>query len=171
MTNLELFEANICHTVTGILIHNYQVLLVKHKKLGFWLPPGGHIEVGELPHLATEREFFEETGIKVKVINNSKFTSNESQFLPNPIATNLHWISQTNYHQRLKTGRPSGCEQHLAYVFLVKPIGPLELHHDPRESTDIGWFNSTQIQTLETKDNIIELLSSLLHTNPTADRF
>jgi 8-oxo-dGTP pyrophosphatase MutT (NUDIX family) len=40
------------------------ILLVKHKGLGVWLPPGGHVEEGELPQTAALRETFEETKIQ-----------------------------------------------------------------------------------------------------------
>ena len=53
------------HPQFGLAIDG-KVLLIKHKKLGIWLCPGGHLESGELLHQAAEREFWEETGIKVK---------------------------------------------------------------------------------------------------------
>jgi len=37
------------------------ILLVKHKGMGVWLPLGGHVEEGELPQIAALREAFEET--------------------------------------------------------------------------------------------------------------
>ena len=40
-----------------------RVLLVKHKRLGTWLPPGGEIEPDETPLQAAHRELFEETGL------------------------------------------------------------------------------------------------------------
>lgn len=43
--------------------HGGQVLLVKHKRLGAWLPVGGEIEPGETPFEAAVRELREETGL------------------------------------------------------------------------------------------------------------
>lgn len=40
-----------------------RVLLIKHKKLGLWLPVGGEMEPGETPLEAAQRELREETGL------------------------------------------------------------------------------------------------------------
>jgi 8-oxo-dGTP diphosphatase len=60
------------HLGVGILlIRNESLLLVKRKydpDAGYWSIPGGHIELGEKVEAAAEREAFEETGFKVKVI-------------------------------------------------------------------------------------------------------
>lgn len=40
-----------------------KILLIKHKRLGTWLPVGGEIEPGETPLEAARRELFEETGL------------------------------------------------------------------------------------------------------------
>ncbi|MFI5083488.1 MAG: NUDIX domain-containing protein [Streptosporangiales bacterium] len=44
-------------TASGIVLsHDEQVLLIKHRKLGMWLYPGGHIEPNEDPVQAVLRE-------------------------------------------------------------------------------------------------------------------
>lgn len=40
------------------------VLLVDHRRSGLWLPPGGHLEVGEHPADAARRELHEELGLE-----------------------------------------------------------------------------------------------------------
>ena len=44
--------------------HQGAVLLIKHKRLGTWLPIGGEIEPGERPLEAARRELREETGLE-----------------------------------------------------------------------------------------------------------
>src|SRR5687767_6270309 len=44
--------------------HRGRVLLIKHKRLGTWLPPGGELEDGETPLEAAKRELYEETGLE-----------------------------------------------------------------------------------------------------------
>lgn len=165
MTDLLTFNARICPTAGGFLVHDNRILLVKHKKLGIWLAPGGHLENDEQPHQAAEREVFEETNIRVKTISAVPLIqSNDSQYLPVPLAINLHWISPENYQARISSPHPDqprptslwpkGCEQHLGYIYLVKPVGDLLIKHDPNESDGIDWFSPDQIDTLETKTDL-----------------
>ncbi len=44
--------------------HEGRVLLIHHRRLAMWLPPGGELEVDETPLEAAARELFEETGLR-----------------------------------------------------------------------------------------------------------
>ncbi|MCU1362054.1 MAG: putative hydrolase [Ilumatobacteraceae bacterium] len=52
-------------TGSAIVVGKRGVVLHKHKRLGLWLQPGGHIEAGETPWDAALREAHEETGLDV----------------------------------------------------------------------------------------------------------
>ena len=56
-------------TVTGYVTcrERRSLLVVHHRKLGVWLPPGGHLEPNEVPHEAAIREVYEETGVRAQV--------------------------------------------------------------------------------------------------------
>jgi 8-oxo-dGTP pyrophosphatase MutT (NUDIX family)/ribosomal protein S18 acetylase RimI-like enzyme len=45
-----------------------RVLLHRHKRLGLWLQPGGHIDAGELPWNGSLREVVEETGLPASLV-------------------------------------------------------------------------------------------------------
>lgn len=55
-------------TVAVFVVHAQHVLLHPHPKIGFWLPPGGHIDAPELPDEAAVREVWEEAGIEVELV-------------------------------------------------------------------------------------------------------
>ena len=52
-------------TGSGIVVGPRGVVLLEHKRLGFWLQPGGHVDAGETPWAAALRECEEETGLDV----------------------------------------------------------------------------------------------------------
>lgn len=55
-------------TVAVFVVERGHVLLHLHRRTGLWLPPGGHIEPGELPDEAALRETMEEAGIAVRLV-------------------------------------------------------------------------------------------------------
>jgi len=50
-----------------------KVLLVDHKKVGLWLPTGGHVELDEYPKETVEREVFEELSIQADFLLSNSF--------------------------------------------------------------------------------------------------
>jgi len=133
-----------CFTCVGWTVYKGRTLLVKHKKLGIWLAPGGHIDENELPHQCAEREFFEETGVKVKAVSASPIPQGEaSEYLPLPFIANLHWIK--------KPRGDSFCEQHYGYGFFVQVLDTSQFGRQLEETDDIGWF---------TKDEALGVLTS-----------
>lgn len=155
----------LCYTAAGVLIHDGRVLLVKHKKLGIWLNPGGHIEPNELPHQAAEREFFEETGISVHAGHMQPLTeenSENSAYAPVPFLINVHWVCKENYQRRLQDGKnyqpvekwKKGCEQHVGFLYLLEPTSSLSIRKNDAETAGIDWFTEAEVAKLETRSNI-----------------
>ena len=50
-------------TSSAIVISERGVLLHRHKRMGTWMQPGGHVDPGETAAEAVLREVFEETGL------------------------------------------------------------------------------------------------------------
>lgn len=158
------FQPRICFTAAALILHKKKVLFIKHKKLGIWFAPGGHIEPGELPHLAAEREAFEETGVHVTTFD-PYFSrqSKTSQYLPSPFETNLHWVCRENFRRRKQSGDtyqpvklwPKGCEQHLGFLYLARPKEGWSIKRNHRETDGVDWFSLPEIEKLQTSEDII----------------
>ncbi|UTH74298.1 NUDIX hydrolase [Chromobacterium sp. IIBBL 290-4] len=58
------------HFTASVFVLNpaREVLLLRHRKLGVWLYPGGHVERDETPDQAALRELREETGIAAELM-------------------------------------------------------------------------------------------------------
>ena len=61
-------------TATGYTVNKNRtkMLLIHHRGLNKWLPPGGHIEENEVPHEAAIREVYEETGVMATPIKDDE---------------------------------------------------------------------------------------------------
>ncbi len=72
-------------TVTAFVSMDGATLLHWHRKVGLWLPPGGHIEPNEDPMQAASREALEETGFSVQILpTSSRFAYNDPPQLSPP---------------------------------------------------------------------------------------
>jgi 8-oxo-dGTP pyrophosphatase MutT (NUDIX family) len=52
-------------TASAIVVGPRGTVLHRHKRLGWWMQPGGHIDPGETPPTAARREATEELGVSV----------------------------------------------------------------------------------------------------------
>ena len=94
-------------TASVYIVFKNKVLLHKHKKLGIWLQPGGHIELDEDPNEAALREAKEETGLDVQLVGNT--TAYESAYgardLIVPKFLNRHYFdAPLNTHEHIDLG-------------------------------------------------------------------
>ena len=166
---LQNISAKRCLTASGWLLHNGKILMIKHKMLGIWLSPGGHVDPDELPHHAAEREFLEETGIKVKAVSAyplHEVEDDRAEDLPLPFRYNLHWINRPGE----KKARANGeiCEQHYVFGFFVVPenIKELELKFDDEGVDDIQWFGEEDVESIQTSLTIKEEMHTVFARHP-----
>jgi len=86
--------------VAGYIVHSGKLLLVAHKKLGKWLPPGGHIDGKETPEEALRREIAEETGLQVEIIADRDTNSDDesTRSLLRPQHMQVEDIDESHQH-------------------------------------------------------------------------
>ena len=112
-------------TVAVFVVWEERVLLHHHRKLGMWLPPGGHIEEDELPDDAAVREVFEETGIRVELVGEKREDIEDPVQLYRPAGIQLENIGPGH--------------QHIDLIYFARPRGAVEIHADYSEDR-VGWY-------------------------------
>jgi len=143
-------------TASVYIMEENRTLLIHHKKLHKWLPPGGHIDLNETPPEAAIREAYEETGIRVELMGSENI-----------------WI---NYRNAASIQRPYLClleeipayqnqpaHQHIDFVFIGRPIGGT-LRHNPNETNQIRWFSYDEISSLDPDIEIFQETFEILES-------
>jgi len=126
-------------TVAVFVIDEDRVVLLKHPKVGLWLPPGGHIEKGELPDDAAVREVHEETGLRVALVGEK--------------GPDIGVTPQT---------RPAGIQiepigpghEHIDLIYFARPLGHRELRSESGTS-GLGWYTVDQARSAGANDEVI----------------
>ena len=133
-------------TATGIVFNSKnQVLMVFHKKLNRWLPPGGHVEEDELPDDAVIREILEETGIDVKI-------KSLKQGINIPNKDSCRELERP-FMILLEDIEGDGKHNHIDMIYICSALSD-ELTPQKLEVSDIGWFALEEISELKTFDNV-----------------
>lgn len=112
-------------TVAVFVVSDGRVLLHFHRKLGMWLPPGGHIEPGELPDEAAVREVREETGIQVELVGERREDVEDPVQLHRPAGVQL---------ERIGPGH-----EHIDLIYFARPSGPTAIETGFEEDR-VGWY-------------------------------
>ena len=139
-------------TATVYIFHENKVLLHKHKKVGKWLPPGGHVEPNETPPEAAKREVFEETGLEISFIEQEhlKISAYNAKSFERPFLCLLEQIPKNkNYPEH----------EHMDMIYLARPV---QLKEDLIE---FQWFGYEELQSLEIFPDTAEVLRLLLKEN------
>lgn len=133
-------------TATAYIIEDSKVLLVFHRKMKKWLPPGGHLDDNETPAEGARREAREETGLEIEFIQDENV-----------------WIDRWNarsferpYMCLLEEIPPFGnqpAHQHVDFIYLAAPAGG-ETVQNPEETDGIRWFTLEEVESLAPDEEI-----------------
>src|SRR5207237_8467814 len=126
------------------VVHAERVLLHYHRKLGRWLPPGGHIENNEVPDAAAVREVAEETGIRARLVG--------PRGLPIDVPTQLV-VPAGIQIERIYPGH-----EHIDLVYFARPepddVAAAEIDPQLSESDQVGWYVAGDLPALGATDEI-----------------
>lgn len=133
-----------CIVAGCIIIKDGKTLMLKHKKIGAWLPPGGHVEPEEFPYEAAIRETKEETGIDVELIGEDAVNHRDADAytLPNPFAIVYERVPYKTQPMHI----------HFDMVYVGKAVGGSMANNE--ESTDMQWFGIEDVKKLDTLPNV-----------------
>jgi 8-oxo-dGTP diphosphatase len=134
-------------TATGLVLNpeGNKGLMIFHRKLQIWLPPGGHVEPGELPHDAVVREVFEETGVKAVVIDASvplALIHDREKQLPAP-----HWI----LHELIPAYKDKPSHLHYDFIYQLRAESE-ECIHAEGEVDATKWLTQEELLTIDTTE-------------------
>lgn len=137
--------------VTGYVLdpHHHHVLLLFHRKLHRWLPPGGHLEAGEDPLRALVREVWEETGLLVRPIEGSPVDRTD---LAPPVDTSEEGVMPLPRPFYLQVETIDGQHEHVDLVYVCDIVGgELRKNH---ESEEVRWFGVRDLRTVGVGANV-----------------
>ena len=141
-------------TATAFIIDSKKrTLLLWHKRLKRWMPPGGHVDENETPEDAAKRECKEETNLDVEIIGDAQvdlFEENrfEGRMLSKPIAMLLEEIPAS-------PERNEPAHQHMDFLFLAKPLDERQaVTIEKTESDRMKWFTKAEVAALDEETEI-----------------
>ena len=102
------------------------MLLHLHRKLGMWLPPGGHVEKDELPDEAAIREVLEETRIEVELVGDRREDIEDPVQLHRPAGVQLEYIGPGH--------------EHIDLIYFARPTGSVQIPSE-FEKDKVGWYS------------------------------
>ncbi len=141
-------------TATAFVIDSKKrVLLLWHRRLKRWMPPGGHVDANEAPEDAAKRECKEETNLDVEILGESSadlFEKNphEGRMLKKPIALLLENIPESKE-------RNEPAHQHMDFLYLARPLNEDDAKEMMgNESDGMRWFRKEEVERLDESKEI-----------------
>ena len=114
-------------TASAFVLSSRGIILHRHRRLGIWVQPGGHVDADESPESAALRETLEETGLVARHFD--------------PVE-----LFHVDVHPGPKghRGPPDHMHYDLRFAVLAPPLDPTP---PPDESPEVAWFDFGDAQT------------------------
>lgn len=143
-------------SATVYVIEDDKTLLIFHRKLQKWLPPGGHLNDNETPPEAAKREVREETGLEIEFLTQENIWIDDSnaKSFERPFMCLLEQIPAYQ-------NQPS--HLHMDLIYVAKPKGGV-LTYNIEETEGLRWFTQEEIENLEPGKEIFSETQASLRT-------
>lgn len=143
-------------TATVYVIDNQRVLLIYHRKLKKWLPPGGHLDPNEIPPDGARREVLEETGLEVELISQENVWIDRwnAKSFERPYMCLLEDVPE-------RPEQPA--HQHIDLIYVGRPIGGKEMQN-LEETHGLRWFTLEEVDALDSDQEIFEETKQTIRT-------
>lgn len=142
------------------IIEQQRVLLIYHRKLCKWLPPGGHLDPNETPPEGARREAREETGVEIEFIRQENVWVNQwsAKSFERPYLCLL---------EEIPAYKDTPQHQHIDFIYLARPIGGVE-QQNLLETDGLRWFTLEEVELLEVDVEIFAETCQVIRTILTA---
>ena len=125
-------------TATAFVVHRGKTLLHWHRKLGQWMPPGGHLLPDEDPVAGVLREVREETGLEAEPLPlTPMFPFPYPKQLPAPYTILVENIPEAGEQH-----------QHIDLIYFCRPL-PGQAPSPPPVDDTLVWVTEEQLQRNE----------------------
>ncbi|MFF3869874.1 NUDIX hydrolase [Micromonospora sp. NPDC001898] len=124
-------------SVSAIILQAGQVLLVKHRRLGRWIYPGGHLENDEDPVDGLRREIREELGIEIDLVRGPPVRHAAVKAIAAPFLM-----------LAFDTEGPPEARRQVDMVYVCRPLGGTPVVQ-PRELSDYAWVPVDEVAALD----------------------
>ncbi|UPT74617.1 MAG: hypothetical protein M0D55_02470 [Elusimicrobiota bacterium] len=132
-----------CFVATGYVVRDGKTLLVKHKKLGMWLPPAGTSTKASIP-------------TRPSCARSSRRPASRPNSSPSRAPRHVRGrVESLHEPQRVQIEEIPGHNHHIDFIYYLR-ARPGEHVHRPEESDDIRWHTAEELGLPHVSDEIRE---------------
>lgn len=125
-------------TATGFVVHQGRTLLLWHRRLQAWVPPGGHLKANEDPVQGVLREIEEEAGLRAEVIAlNKRFPFDYPGQLPAPYTILVE-----------RSTEPGTPHEHIDFIYFCRSLDG-DAVRPPSSDDVLVWVSQAQLESNE----------------------